>query len=50
MTDVVCPNNCRDPQGRTMYMKKTWLKFDILNKEYRPTLQCSVCRRWVFNE
>jgi hypothetical protein len=49
-TSLICPNNCRDPQGRTIYMTTYPPKWDILSKKERPTIQCNVCRRWVFRE
>jgi len=47
---IPCANGCRDPQGKTMYMTTYPPKWDILNKKERPTIQCVVCRRWVFHD
>ncbi len=44
-----CPNGCKDPHGRMIYMTGGHSRWDIVSKKEKATLQCPMCRRWTFD-
>ena len=45
---IICPNGCKDPHGRPIYMTSLGTRYDIISKKERASVHCPMCRRWTF--